>query len=1736
MAAALASGCSGSGSNGGSNPMPQANSLSPNSATAGGAAFTLTVTGAGFVSSTTVQWNGSSRATTFVSSTQLTASIPASDIAAQGTAQVTVSSPAPGGGVSSALTFTINQANNPAPTLNTISPNTAAAGGVAFTLTVNGTNFVSASVVRWNGTNLTTTFVSAIQLTAQVPANLIGATGTAQVTVFNPAPGGGTSSGQTFTISAPPPVISDFNPKSTSVGTLVSVTGSNFTLANGSGPQIALAAQGGGTISAPISTFTATTASFVIPSGAASGVFMLTVGGQTANSSAALTIVGASSFTLSASPPSANVPPGQSVAYAVSIASTNAFSQAVTLSVSGLPAGVTASFSPRQVTLAQTSILTLTAPANQAAGPATLTISGSAKVQGIAESQSATVSLHVQSSGLTIFLGRTVVDDGPETPIQGVTVKFLGVDDKGNSTGCSGQTISDGAGNFELTNLSSSCVGPQLIAYDGSTATSPPGVYAGVNLSYALTAGQVTTSSVLIHLPRIDNAETVQVQQNAAADQIFTFRTIPNLVVTVYAGTTFTLGDGTKPNPFPLIAVQVPVDRLPDQMPTSGFLTPFIVAFQPANAVASQPVGVNFPNTLSTLPGTTVTLTTLDPTRGFMVPYGTATVSSDGTKFIADADPAHPGHSYGLVHFDWHGPAPPAPGPTPGHCGDSCCGAGGGGGGGPQSGDPIDLASGIQLLRVRDIAINGQRTPIFIERVYRTLSTNPGPFGIGTSHNYAYQANTILNPTTGQGAILLIAPDGSQNMFNVQPDSTFINSTFPSLRGAVMTHPSETVVNLRFRDGSTYFFQSLVSGQFIFYLTSITDANGNTIAVTHGNPSFPDQITRVTDPVGRSLTFAYDSSDRVTSITDPLGRTVSYVYNPQGTLAMVTDPAGGSTIYTYDSQNRLAQIKDARGVVMAQNTYDANGRVIQQVQADGGVIKFAYTLLNPMVPASPVLRTDVTDPLGNTTTYRFDPNGFLLNVTDPTGQMRNFIRDPQHFNLVASVSGGGICDVCGDPKAGNESYTYDANGNLLTKTDSLGNTTTYTYDPVVNKLTSVTDPLGKATKYTYDSRGNLLTTTDPNGRTTTRTLDPFGRVTQLTDPLGHNTTYSFGAFGDTSTITDPLGNMTRLNHDGVSRVVQIVNARGVTTEISYDALGRKVATTQGQGNTIRRTYDPTGHLLSLTDEQGQTTSFAYDAFGRLASLTDPRGKKATLSYDLNGNLTGSVNRRGQTFTSSYDALNRLTGQAYEDGSTVTFSYDAKGRPVHVVDTTSGTFDFSYDSVGRRTDQTTPYGSIQYSYDAAGRVTSRQVVGQPAVSYTYDAAGNMLSASLGQTSMTLAYDARNQLLSLTRSNGVMSQYTYDSAGRLVSLAHSGGQGIQIPFNYAYDPADNRSLFTTNGTEPQGATNTFDAAHRLIQSGATTYTYDDNGNLISATDSAGTTTYSWDARDHLQSISATGGQKTMLVYDFAGNLISQTDSGPSSNLTQNFVLDDVTNVAYISRSNGDSLSVLAARGIDTHLAVVHANGQVEYGLPDAQNSTAATPDQTGKVVSSFSYEPYGKTTTSSTYPFQFTGRLPVAGNLYYYRARYCDSKVGRFISQDPLALLDGRTTYVYADNSPFNKTDPRGLQNVRPKVTPNAIFVPCDNADLTSEFGEFLLNVASCVGCLFEFGAAVKGQGPGLGQFGQTGGGKFCGRCLHPTGPSNCGYFVEPPPPPDSCSQQDPPIICLSAEQVCREPSP
>ena len=209
----------------GNNPLPALGSMSPDSATEGASAFSLTVNGADFIPGSVVRWNGGDRTTTYVSSTELQANITAADVATAGTATVTVFNPGPGGGTSAGQTFTIDPlgVNNPVPTLGSINPNTATEGGSAFSLTVNGADFIPGSVVRWNGNDRTTTYVSSVELQANITAADIAAAGTATVTVFNPGPGGGVSGGQTFTIdpagvSNPVPSLGSLSPNEATEG------------------------------------------------------------------------------------------------------------------------------------------------------------------------------------------------------------------------------------------------------------------------------------------------------------------------------------------------------------------------------------------------------------------------------------------------------------------------------------------------------------------------------------------------------------------------------------------------------------------------------------------------------------------------------------------------------------------------------------------------------------------------------------------------------------------------------------------------------------------------------------------------------------------------------------------------------------------------------------------------------------------------------------------------------------------------------------------------------------------------------------------------------------------------------------------------------------------------------------------------------------------------------------------------------------------------------------------------------------------------------------------------------------------------------------------------------------------------------------------------------------------------------------------------------------------------------
>ena len=236
-AAAVGLSCGGEGGGGGPTspeptpatpqPTPTAVSVAPFQALAGAAPVTLTVTGADFVRASTVRWNGADRPTTFVSASRLTASVVAADLATAGPAAVTVATPAPGGGVSAALAFTVR---NVTPALTGIAPTSARVGDAALTIEVTGSGFTSASEVRWNGFARPTTFVSSTRLTAAIPASDLALAAVRSVTVSSPY--ADVSAPVSFTVLTPPPVLTAIAPTGANAlapAFTLTVTGSAFT-------------------------------------------------------------------------------------------------------------------------------------------------------------------------------------------------------------------------------------------------------------------------------------------------------------------------------------------------------------------------------------------------------------------------------------------------------------------------------------------------------------------------------------------------------------------------------------------------------------------------------------------------------------------------------------------------------------------------------------------------------------------------------------------------------------------------------------------------------------------------------------------------------------------------------------------------------------------------------------------------------------------------------------------------------------------------------------------------------------------------------------------------------------------------------------------------------------------------------------------------------------------------------------------------------------------------------------------------------------------------------------------------------------------------------------------------------------------------------------------------------------------------------------------------------------------
>ncbi len=189
------------------NPVPSIQDLSPQGALAGGPALTVTLIGSGFLPGTSVSWNGAQRAASYISASALQIQVSAAEIAQPGAAVIAASNPAPGGGTSPGVVFTIAApGSNPAPTIGQIAPSSITAGSLTapeLVVRVLGSGFVPGIQARWNGEARPTIYIGSTEARLSLSASDLTDAGSAAVTVETPGPGGGMSQAASFTIGAP---------------------------------------------------------------------------------------------------------------------------------------------------------------------------------------------------------------------------------------------------------------------------------------------------------------------------------------------------------------------------------------------------------------------------------------------------------------------------------------------------------------------------------------------------------------------------------------------------------------------------------------------------------------------------------------------------------------------------------------------------------------------------------------------------------------------------------------------------------------------------------------------------------------------------------------------------------------------------------------------------------------------------------------------------------------------------------------------------------------------------------------------------------------------------------------------------------------------------------------------------------------------------------------------------------------------------------------------------------------------------------------------------------------------------------------------------------------------------------------------------------------------------------------------------------------------------------------------
>ena len=522
-------------------------------------------------------------------------------------------------------------------------------------------------------------------------------------------------------------------------------------------------------------------------------------------------------------------------------------------------------------------------------------------------------------------------------------------------------------------------------------------------------------------------------------------------------------------------------------------------------------------------------------------------------------------------------------------------------------------------------------------------------------------------------------------------------------------------------------------------------------------------------------------------------------------------------------------------------------------------------------------------------------------------------------------------------------------------------------------------------------------------------------------------------------------------------------------EIGYDALGRKTEMDDPDMGAWAYRYDAAGNLIKQRDARNQAICFYYDELNRLVGKT----------YHANvSNLDALACSGSYAVSYSYDStangnkgVGRRTGMSDGSGST-TWVYDARGRVTRETKTITGAGTFvtqwTYDAMDRVQTMTYPDGeAVTTTYNAQGpaRALSSTVFGDIVIDSAYNAANQPTERRLGTgggiwykqlfdynpntfrltslkagnnwggfdnlINMSYAYDAVGNVVSITdaaATGGAQTQSFkmgngapgYDELNRLKRAQATGGSyGVYGPYIYNYEPNGNVTQFQGKGFAYNDPTHKHALTH---VDGAQKYWYDENGNMTRRISSVGDHTLAYDAENRLTSITQTvgGGFVASYVYDGDGVRVKEQ----KGNYTRYFVGDYYEIEGSIVRKY---YSLGGARVAESY------NGVLYFLLADHLGSTALTTARTGGRVGELRYYPFGVWRYKWGSPktsYRYTGQRWDSGTgLYWYRSRWYDPEIGRFIQPDTIVPNPGDpqalNRYAYVRNNPLRYTDPTGF---------------------------------------------------------------------------------------------------------------